>query len=67
MTDIDELRQKAEIALAEACAMPWGPERIEALKVAGLLRNDAAKKQLALDGIKSRSKKIGFRSIGLSV
>jgi hypothetical protein len=51
MTDVDELRRKAEIALAEACAMPWGPERIEALRVAGSLRNDAANRRIALDGI----------------
>jgi len=27
--------------------MPWGPARIEALKQAGLLRNEAAKKEIA--------------------
>jgi hypothetical protein len=38
---------KADAALAEARAMPWGPARIEALKQAGLLRNEAAKKEIA--------------------
>jgi hypothetical protein len=48
MTELDELWAKAEAALAEACAMPWGPQRIEALKQAGLIRNEAAKKEIAL-------------------
>ena len=29
----------AEVALAKAQAMPWGPERLKALQEAGLLRN----------------------------
>ncbi|MDP1585067.1 MAG: hypothetical protein Q8M18_16725 [Bradyrhizobium sp.] len=49
MGEIDDLWDHAETALAEARAMPWGPERIEALKNAGILRLRAAEKQLALD------------------
>jgi hypothetical protein len=48
MAEIDELWAKANAALAEARAMPRGPERIEALKKAGLLRNEAAEKEIAL-------------------
>jgi hypothetical protein len=36
----------AEAALAKAQAMPWGPERLEALRDAGALRNAAINKEL---------------------
>jgi len=49
MAEIDDLWEIAETALAKARAMPWGPERIEALKNAGILRSRAAKKQLIID------------------
>jgi len=49
MAEIDDLWEIAETALAEARAMPWGPERIEALKNAGILRLRAAERQLVLD------------------
>ena len=49
MAEIGELWEIAEAALAEARAMPWGPERIEALRKAGLLRHRAADAQAAID------------------
>jgi len=48
MSEIEELWAKADSALAEAVEMPWGPKKIEALKKAGLLRNKAAQKEIAL-------------------
>ena len=48
MAEIDEYWEIAEAALAEARAMPWGPERLIALKKVGLLRNEAALKDIAL-------------------
>lgn len=36
----------AEAALAKAQAMPWGPERLKALKDAGALRNAAIELEL---------------------
>lgn len=42
MTELDNLWAAADDALAKASALPWGPERIEALKLAGRLRNEAA-------------------------
>jgi len=44
MVELDPLWSMANEALAKACALPWGPERIEALKAAGRLRNEAANK-----------------------
>jgi hypothetical protein len=49
MGELNDLWDRAETALAEARAMPWGPGRIEALKNAGMLRLRAMEKQLALD------------------
>jgi hypothetical protein len=48
MAEIDDLWEMAEAALAEARTLPWGPERIEALKN-GILRSRAAEKQLIID------------------
>lgn len=42
MAELDDLWTVADQALAKAVALPWGPERIEALKTAGHLRNEAA-------------------------
>jgi hypothetical protein len=36
----------AEAALAKAQTIPWGPERIKALREAGLLRNAAIEMEL---------------------
>jgi hypothetical protein len=44
--ELDCLWSIAEEALATARALPWGPERIDALKTAGRLRNDAANKEV---------------------
>ena len=38
----------AEKALADAQAMPWGPERLKALQEAGKLRNRAVMAELEL-------------------
>jgi hypothetical protein len=42
--ELDQLWSIADETLAKACALPWGPERIDALKAAGRLRNEAANK-----------------------
>lgn len=55
---LDEDWQKAQAALAEAQAMPGGPARIAALKLAGRLRFEAAAKvvsALADSEIKDRN------------
>jgi hypothetical protein len=46
MVDLDQLWSKADEALSQACALPWGPERIDALKAAARLRNEAANKEV---------------------
>jgi hypothetical protein len=45
---------RAEAALAEAQALPWGPERLKALQEAGSLRNAAINLELKAE---SRSSK----------
>ena len=45
MMELDRLWSIADEALAKACALPWGPERIDALKEAARLRNEAANKE----------------------
>ena len=45
MAELDRLWSIADEALANACALPWGPERIDALKAAARLRNEAANKE----------------------
>ena len=46
MVDLDRLWSIADEALAQASALPWGPERIDALKAAARLRNEAANMQM---------------------
>ena len=46
MVEVDHLWSKADKALAKACALPWGPQRIDALKAAARLRNEAASKEI---------------------
>jgi len=48
MVELDPLWSMANEALAKACALPWGPERIEALKAAGRLRNEAANTEIEM-------------------
>ena len=45
MVELDRLWSIADEALAKACVLPWGPERIDALKAAARLRNEAANKE----------------------
>ena len=46
MVELDRLWSIADEALAKACALPWGPERIDALKEAARLRNEAANTEI---------------------
>ena len=46
MVELDRLWSIADEALAKARALPWGPERIDALKAAALLRNEAANNEV---------------------
>jgi len=46
MVDLDRLWSIADEALAKASALPWGPERIDALKAAARLRNEAVNKEI---------------------
>ena len=46
MVELDRLWSIADEALAKARALPWGPERIDALKEAARLRNEAANMQM---------------------
>ena len=46
MGELDRLWSIADEALAKARALPWGPERIDALKEAARLRNEAANMQM---------------------
>jgi hypothetical protein len=48
MARIDKLWETAEAALAQANTMPWGPERLEALRKAALLRNNAVLVEIEL-------------------
>jgi hypothetical protein len=44
---LKDLWAAANEALMKAKSLPWGPERIEALRAAGLLRNRAARAEIA--------------------
>jgi hypothetical protein len=46
-TEDDDLSAEAEKALSIARSMPNGPEKFEALKKAGLLRNAALDREIA--------------------
>ena len=46
MVELDRLWSIADEALAKARTLPWGPERIDALKEAARLRNEAANMQM---------------------
>jgi hypothetical protein len=48
MTKLDDLWRVANAAFIAARALPPGPKRIEALKEAGLLRNEAARQEIDL-------------------
>jgi hypothetical protein len=47
--DAEAAWEEASKALEEACQMPWGPQRMEALKRAGRLRYEASKQILATE------------------
>ena len=46
LVELDRLWSIADEALAKARALPWGPERIDALKAAARLRNEAASDEI---------------------
>jgi hypothetical protein len=48
----------AEAALAEAQAMPWGPERLKALREVGLLRNAAINQELKAASPRSKKPRV---------
>ena len=57
MSEQDNLWAAAEGLLAKATALPWGPTRIEALKEAGRLRNEAVKTVIAKGDYRKRPEK----------
>jgi hypothetical protein len=54
-SDEDDDWKAAQRALEEACLLPGGPVRIEALKHAGRLRFDADRKRLAKEPQQQRA------------